>query len=215
MTFNGRYQGLAAVAALAMALGVAAPAMAGNIIDDWKTVHAPKAPELKKVTVNARDTALIIMDMQTTSCVPKHRPRCVDTIPHVEDLQTRARAAGMVVVKTYTSSASVDKILPQFAPKDGEVVFSSTVDKFHGSNLEKMLKDKGINTVIIVGTSAEGAVLGTLIGAAVRGFKVIVPVDGMSSDNPYAEQYVAYEVVHSPGTRKVATLTKASLITIK
>ena len=78
-----------------------------------------------------------------------------------------------------------------------------------------MLKDKGIKNVILVGTSAEGAVLGTLIGAAVLGYKVILPVDGMSSGDPYAEQYVAYGAVKSPGTRRVTTLTKISNIDIK
>ena len=114
----------------------------------------------------------------------------------------------MTVVHTFTSSASVDKILPELAPKNGEPAISSTVDKFQGSNLEKMLKDKGVKTVILVGTSAEGAVLGTLIGAAVRGFKVIVPVDGMSGDIPYAEQYTAWHLVHAPRIAASVTLTK-------
>ena len=55
------------------------------------------------------------------------------------------------------------------------------VDKFLGTDLEKILKDKGIATVIIVGTAAHGAVLYTGSGAAMRGMNVIVPVDGMSS----------------------------------
>lgn len=78
-----------------------------------------------------------------------------------------------------------------------------------------MLKDRGVKNVIIVGTSTEGAIRGTLIGGAVVGYKMIVPVDGMSSGDPYAEQYVAWATVESPATRGKAVLTKIDMIEIK
>ena len=56
-------------------------------------------------------------------------------------------------------------------------------DKFINSELEKTLKDKGIKTVIAIGTQAQTSVLHTAGAAALRGFKVVVPVDGMSSDD--------------------------------
>lgn len=215
MTMKERLHTLAAMLAVATALCVAGPAVAGDIIADWNKAKTPKAPELKKVTVSAKDTAVVSMDLQSTSCVHGKRERCVDTIPHVKDLLTRARAKGMLVVHTHTSSATPEKILKEVAPKKGEPIFSSSVDKFYDTGLTKLLKDKGIKTVILVGTSAEGTVIGSATGGAIRGFKVIVPVDGMSSNNPYAEQYVAWHLVHSPGTRRAATLTRIGMIEIK
>lgn len=79
------------------------------------------------------------------------------------------------------------------------------------SVLGKILSDRGIKTVIIVGTAANGAVLGTAIGAAMRKLNIIVPVDGMS-DAPYSEQYVAWHLVNAPGTRNRTTLTAVDLI---
>jgi len=49
--------------------------------------------------------------------------------------------------------------------------------------LEKILNDKGIKTVVVAGTAAQGAVLNTASQAALRGLRVIVPVDGMSAEN--------------------------------
>ena len=43
---------------------------------------------------------------------------------------------------------------------------------FCNTDLEKILKDKGIKTVIAVGTSSNGAVLFTASGAAFRGMNV-------------------------------------------
>lgn len=203
--------------AIAALIGLAATdgANAGTIIEDWGKVKAPKAPQLASASVSAKDTALISMDLQSTSCVANRRPRCVATLAPIKDLLARARAKGMFVAHTFTSSASVEKILPEVAPKQGEPAFSSTTNKFHGSDLDKMLKDRGVKNVIIVGTSAEGATMGTLMGGAVLGYKMIVPVDGMSSGDPYAEQYVAYSTLKSPAIRGKAVLTKIDMIEIK
>ncbi|HEY8805392.1 MAG TPA: isochorismatase family protein [Clostridium sp.] len=76
-----------------------------------------------------------------------------------------------------------------------------------------MLQEKGIKTVVITGYSANGAVLSTATSAAFRGYNVIIPVDCMSANNPYAEQYTAWHMLNSPITRNQATLTKVNLIT--
>jgi nicotinamidase-related amidase len=81
------------------------------------------------------------------------------------------------------------------------------VDKFVNTDLEKILKDKGVATVIVVGTAAHGAVLYTASGAAMRGMKVILPVDGISADTAYAEQYVAWHLVNAPVISAAMTLT--------
>ena len=82
------------------------------------------------------------------------------------------------------------------------------------TGLEKILKDKGITTVIAVGTAANGAVLYTSSAAALRGFNVIVPVDGMSAvgQNLYVEQYVAYNFTSAPIVSPNITLTSTDKI---
>ena len=42
--------------------------------------------------------------------------------------------------------------------------------------------------------------------------KVIVPVDGMSAENPYAEQYTAWHLLNAPRLINAVTLTKIDLI---
>lgn len=69
-----------------------------------------------------------------------------------------------------------------------------------------------IRTVIVTGYAANGAVLHTATAAAFRGYDVVVPVDGMSAANPYAEQYTAWHMLNSPGTRNRAVLSKTDLI---
>jgi nicotinamidase-related amidase len=68
------------------------------------------------------------------------------------------------------------------------------VDKFilgdKATGLQKMLKDKGITTLI--GVASHNGVLFTSISAALRGFNVVVPVDGMAGNNAYEDQATDY-----------------------
>jgi len=173
----------------------ASPAPAADIIAEWATVKAPPVPELKPVTLDGKTTALLILDMMKTNC-PK-RSRCSATVPNVKKLHDAARAAGAMVFYSLVGGDNptpADIVDPGIAPRDGEWVFQRGPDKFLGSGLEERLKARGIKTVIVCGTSAQGVVIGTGSGSAQRGYKVIVPVDCMSSDDPYMEQYAAWHM---------------------
>jgi len=185
---------------------------AQNIVDEWNTVKVPAAPELKPVTIDAKTTALLMLDFNKQTCNAERRPRCIASIPGAKKLLTLARAKGAPVVYSLSPGAATADIAQVLAPRADEPVVASGPDKFLGTGLEKILKDKGIKTVIVVGTAAHGAVLYTASAAALRGFSVIVPVDGMSAENPYAEQYVAWNLVNAPRVSTQTTLTKIDLI---
>lgn len=185
-----------------------------TIVDEWKSVSIPVAPELKPVALEVSSTAFLILDIQDPLCT-KERLRCAASVPKIASFLTLAREKGMAVVYSMTPSGKLEQILPAVAPLPSDPVVSSSVDKFYNTDLEKILKDRGIKTVVIVGTAANGAVLHTAVGAAMRGIQVVIPVDGMSAIDPYAEQYTAWHMMNGPGTRNRATLTQFSLITFK
>jgi nicotinamidase-related amidase len=184
----------AMVSAFAVIVFMTSTAIAADIITEWATVKAPPAPELKPVTLDGKTTALLILDVMKGGC--SARPRCVATVPNLKKLHDAARAAGAMVFYTFSGENPklADFMDPGFAPRDGEWVAQRGPDKYLGSGLDERLKAKGIKTVIVCGTSAQGVVIGTGSGSAQRGYKVIVPVDCMSSDDPYMEQYAAWHM---------------------
>jgi nicotinamidase-related amidase len=199
--------------ALAFVVAIAAaPLSAQTIIDEWAAVQAPKPPELKPVTLDPKTTALLVLDFIKQSCNNERRPRCAASIPKVEGLLKQTRDNKATVVFSYTTSSTPADIVKELAPLDGEPMVRAPSDKFIGTDLEKILKDKGVKTVIVTGTAAHGAVLYTGSGAALRGFKVIIPVDGMSSENTFFEQYTAYQLANVPGAGQNVTLTKIDMI---
>ena len=183
-----------------------------TIIDEWVSVQAPKPPELKPVTLDPKTSALLVLDMVKQTCNIERRPRCLDTVPKIQALLKQARAKGIAVVHSITTAATPADIAKDLTPLDGEPIVKSSADKFFKTDLEKILRDKGIKTVIIIGTAAQGAVLNTVSQAAFRGLKVIVPVDGMSAENTYFEQYTAYHLANAPGVGQQVTLTKFDMI---
>jgi nicotinamidase-related amidase len=199
---------------LAIAMLTSSPSVAADIIAEWATVKAPPVPELKPVTLDGKTTALLILDLMKSGC--GGRPRCVATVPNLKKLHDAARAAGAMVFYTFSGENPklADFMDPGFAPRDGEWVAQRGPDKFLGSGLDERLKARGIKTVIVCGTSAQGVVIGTGSGSAQRGYKVIVPVDCMSSDDPYMEQYAAWHMFKGGPAivTSQTTLTRSDMI---
>jgi nicotinamidase-related amidase len=136
------------------------------------------------VTVDPKTTALLMLDFMKTNC--GMRPRCAAIVPNLKRLLDGARANDMLVFYSLiTANATPENIVdPGIAPRPGEAVPAGGPDKFLATDLDKRLKDRGIKTVIVTGTSAQGAVVGVGSGAAQRGYNVIVPVDGMTRAAP-------------------------------
>jgi len=205
-TTQGLLRLAAVIAAIATCI-IVQSARAETIIDEWPGVKAPPPPALKPVTIDRRTTALLMLDFNQQTCNPQRRPRCMASIPKVRPLLAAARAAGVPVVYSLGAGGKPADIAPDLAPAADEPAVHSGVDKFVNTDLEKILKDKGITTVIVVGTAAHGAVLYTASAAAIRGMKVIVPVDGVSAENPFIEQYVAWHFANVPVLAPAITLT--------
>jgi nicotinamidase-related amidase len=201
---------------MALCLGISAllgpTGQARTIIDEWASVQAPPPPELKPVTVAPKTTALLVLDLVRQGCNAQRRPRCLPTIAPVHTLLERARKASLPVVYSLVVGSAPADILADVAPAESDPMVTSGTDKFLDTKLADILRDKAIKTVIIVGTAAHGAVLTTATEAALRGFQVIVPVDGVSSESVYAEQYTAWHLINAPVIASHVTLSRTDMI---
>lgn len=196
--------------AAAFAVAGAVSVQANNIVDEWASLKAPAAPALKPVTVDPKTTALLMLDFMNQNC--GQRPRCVASIPAMKKLLEAARAAKATVVYSIIANSTPADVIKDVAPQAGEPSVLSGPDKFRNTDLEKILKDKGIKTVITVGTAANGAVLYTASGAAFRGMDVVVPVDGMSAVDPVAEYATVLNFLSAPAVSAKTTLTRSDMI---
>jgi nicotinamidase-related amidase len=172
------------------------------------------------VEVDAKTTALLVLDITSTICQP--RKSCVATLPAIAALLKKARDAKSPVV--YSDTGGNSTILPEVAQLPDEPKVTGRADKFINTNLDDILKARGIKTVVIVGYVANGAVLYTTFGANIRGYTAVVPTDGTGAEDPFAYTMTLYQLLNQPGFGNVAnkplsagqvTLSKSDLITFK
>lgn len=201
--------GAIAASCLAMSAG-----QAQTLIEEWGTAKFPPPPPLKPAKIAPAETALLVMDFTKQTCTPERRKRCADSVPKVVKLVNEARRKGALIIYSVAVPNSVPAdILKDLTPASGEPVLPPLgPDKFINGELEKMLKDKGIKTVVAMGTQAQTSVLHTGATAALKGFNVIVPVDGMSADEVFPELYTAWHLATAARISAKVTLTKFDMI---
>ncbi len=179
------------------------------------TMEVPEIPAPVPVNLNPASTALLVLDITDAICAPN--PACRATVPAVKSLVLKARAAGARVI--FSLARAPQEILPELEHRPEEPVVRSTADKFFQTDLEDHLR--GINTVVVVGTAANGAVLYTSFAACARGMTVVVAEDGISSREPIATWVARYQLLNQPGLSNPAntplapravTLSRSDLI---
>lgn len=74
------------------------------------------------------------------------------------------------------------KILDQVAPRAGELVLDkNTSSAFHTTPLDLLLRNMGVETIVLTGVAADMCVLTTALDAADRGFHVILVSDACAT----------------------------------
>jgi nicotinamidase-related amidase len=213
MTLSGR---VGRTLSLALALGLAlalygAPASAEQL---------PPAPSPVPVTLDPSTTALIVLDITTQTCSPQ--ASCTAMLPRVASLLASARNAGVFVV--YSTPATVPPILPEVAPLEGDPsVAGLGQDRFFDTPLDELLRAKGITHLILVGWRADGSVLYTSVGATLRTYTVVVPMDGTAASQDYDLAVGWYQMLtqlsanatNEPLKKSAVTLSRIDMITFR
>jgi len=169
-------------------------------------VEVPEYTLADEVRLDPAATALIIVDMQRDFVEPDGKlyvPDARATVPVIRDLLERARRAGVYRVFTQDTHGTEDPefsiwgehavegtpgwaIIDELKPEPGEyVVRKLRYDAFYGTSLEHQLRVRKIDTVIVCGTVANICVHYTAASAALRWFRVVLPVDAVSALHPF------------------------------
>lgn len=184
-----------------------------------QTLHLPAMPDPARVTLNAKTTALIVLDFVEDICAAQ--PICKSQmLPAMVPFLQRVRKAGLVVAYG-TRAQNMAHWLKEVAPVDGDLKIVSTAqDRFHNTDLDKLLKAKGITTLVMVGWKISGSVTFTSVGAMIRDYTVVVPVDTTAAATDYETAIGFYNVLNSgvanltnePLKPKSVTLSRTDLI---
>jgi nicotinamidase-related amidase len=143
-----------------------------------------------------KGAALLVLDITSVICPP--RPTCVASVPKIAALVKKARDAKVPVIYSQTATAG-STYIADIAPQPGDATVTGRADKFYGTTLDQILKDKAVETAVVVGSAANGAVLYTSFGLGLRGISVVVAQDGISGDPEFTETFTRWQLLNEPG----------------
>ncbi len=179
----------------------------------------PNKPNPIDVTVDARTTGLLVLDLNARCEDPKQP--CHKLVEPVAKFLARAREASIFIVYTaadHYQGTPLARMPTAFQQKDDEpVIFPAAFDKFYGGELHHLLTARGLKTLIVTGAASNQAVLYTAT-AAVRpfGFDVIIPTDGLIARGDYEQEYTMHQFTILPaGAAEKFKITQFDRITFK
>jgi nicotinamidase-related amidase len=186
------------------------------------TLQMPSPPDPVPVVLNPATTALLIFDIVDPICT--RQPNCTGKmVPAIASLLARARQAG-VTVAFGTRAPTMSNWLPEVLPAPGDIkIESQAQDRFYNTDLDKTLKAKGITTLILAGWKVSGSVTYTSVGATLRGYTVVVPVDASLDATDYEIAIGQFQILHQHSANaanealkdRASTLSRTDLIAFK
>jgi nicotinamidase-related amidase len=186
------------------------------------TLQMPAIPDPVRVTLDPKTTALLVLDYVDNIC--NSQPTCKNgMLPAMTPFMAQARKAGLVVAYG-TREQNMSRWLPEVAPAQGDIKIVNTAqDRFYNTDLDKALKAKGIKTIIMVGWKVSGSVAYTSVGATVRNYTVVIPVDTTTAGSDYETTLGFYQILNQgnsnltnePLKPNAPTLSRTDLITFQ
>jgi len=168
---------------------------------------------------NTQNTALLVMDMQVG--IVAMLPDAVNLLDNLSKTIAAAREKKIPVIyvvvgfrpgapevsannksfsgmKERLGSVNMDEFMavhPQIAPADDEViVVKRRVSAFAGSDLEVILRSKGIQHVVLTGIATGGVVLSTVREAADKDYRITVLADCCADGDAETHQLLTTKV---------------------
>ena len=208
-------------------IGAASLALCGGVAQaqsnkPMQTLQMPAMPDPARITLDSKTTALMVLDYVEDICATQ--PKCrSQMLPAMTPFMERVRKAGLIVAYG-TRAQNMTHWLKEVAPVEGDIKIVNTAqDRFYNTDLDKLLKAKGITTMIMVGWKISGSVTYTSVGATLRGYTVVVPVDATSDATDYEIVIGKYQILNQnsanatnePLKPRASTLSRTDLIKFK
>jgi nicotinamidase-related amidase len=186
------------------------------------TLQMPALPDPVGVTLNPATTALLVLDYVEDIC--HTQPKCKSQmLPAMTPFMARVRKAGMTVAYG-TREQNMSKWLPEVAPAPGDIKIVNTAqDRFYNTDLDNALKARGITTIIMVGWKVSGSLTYSSVGATLRDYTVVIPVDTTAAATDYEQTIGFYQILNQgngnltnvPLKPKAPTLSRTDMITFQ
>jgi nicotinamidase-related amidase len=110
-----------------------------------------------------------------------------EAIPPTSRMAARIAAAG----KTFHNDSPTAAVHDRVAPAPGDIVVRKTrVGAFSTTDLDRQLRERDIDTLILAGISTSGVVLSTVRDASDRDYRIVVLSDASDDPEPGLHEFL-------------------------
>jgi len=190
-----------------------------------EVLKLPEKLEVKSVKLDPSKSALIVIDVQNDFANPSgklYAKGAEKVIQPIKQLIAKARSAGATVIFTQDWHIKDDpefdiwgehavantwgaEVVEELKPEKSDVIVRKpSYDAFYSTFLDHVLRARKIRKLILTGLLGNVCVLCTGVGAAVRGYELVVPVDAV---------FTIIEFDHVAALRFMSSILKAELTT--
>jgi nicotinamidase-related amidase len=137
---------------------------------------------------NRPKTALVVIDVQNGVMGDAYDRD--DVVSNIAALVDKAREADVDVVWVQHTSENLPRgseewqLVPELEPRDSEpLVHKSYGDSFEETDLESVLRERGIGRLVVSGAQTDQCIRSTLHGAFVRGYDATLVADAHTTED--------------------------------
>lgn len=114
----------------------------------------------------------------------------LEGFPETSRMGARLKAAGPAVASMHADSP-LTQIDDRVAPREGDIIVRKVrVGAFSTTQLDALLRERAIDTLLIAGVSTSGAVLSTVRDADDRDYRVIVLADACEDPDEQVHRFL-------------------------
>jgi len=190
-----------------------------------EVLKLPKKLEVKSVKLDPSESALVVIDVQNDFANPSgklYAKGAEKIIQPIKKLLAKARSAGATIIFTQDWHIEGDpefeiwgehtlantwgaEIVDELRPEKTDIIIRKpSYDAFYSTSLDHVLRARKIKKLILTGLLGNVCVLCTAVGAAVRGYQLVIPVDAV---------FTILEFDHIASLRFMNSILKADLTT--
>jgi nicotinamidase-related amidase len=175
---------------------------------------------------NRPNKAVLVIDVQNGVVAAAHERDAV--VANINTAVGKARAAGVPVVwiqdvaEDRANGSEAGRIVPELDPREGEpLVQKLWGDSFEETDLESVLADLFVGSLVVTGAQTDACVRSTLHGAITRGYDALLVSDAHTTEDlssygaPAPGAVIAhtnlYWQYHAAPGRTAGTVTTADL----
>jgi len=122
-------------------------------------------------------------------------PVALTTVVYHSDDEAQVFRSRLPALDLLTPDSHWVQIDPRLPVQSDDLIIEKThASGFHGTDLDKLLRQRGVDSIVVTGLTTSGCVRATTVDGLQNDYKVVVPEEAVGDRNPDAHKANLYDM---------------------